>query len=146
MPGTIGYIDAARANAVEIAKVETVLEKELGDRAARAGIDLGLEHIEVGLHGRAIGMLFRIGGDRHFDIGDALDAADKIGGVDVAARMRRVALADAAGRIAAQRHDVAHTRLRVGIDHCIDLRACGGDAGEVRRGRQHGLGEDALDG
>jgi hypothetical protein len=91
-------------------------------------------------------MLFRIGGDRHFDVGDALDAGDEVGGVAIAAGMRRVALAEAAGRIAAQRHDVAHARLRIGGDHRIDLGARGRDAGQVRRRRQQGLGENALDG
>ena len=81
-------------------------------------------------------MLLRIGGDRDLEVGDALDAGDEIGGVDVAAGMRRVALADAAGRIAAQRHDVAHARLRIGGDHRVDLGAGGGDAGEMRRRRQ----------
>ena len=90
-------------------------------------------------------MFFRVGRDRHFDVGNALDAGDEVGGVAVAAGMRRIALARPAGRIAAQRHDVAHAGLRIGGDHRINLRAGRGDAGEMRRRRQHGLGEDALD-
>jgi hypothetical protein len=62
----------------------------------RAGIDLGLEHVDVGLDVGAVGMLLRIGRDRDLDVGDALDAGDEIGAVLVAAGMRRVALADAA--------------------------------------------------
>ena len=69
----------------------------------------------------AVRMFFRIGGDRYFDVGDALDAADEIGGISIAAGMRRVALADAAGRIAAQRHDMAHAGVRIGTDHRIDF-------------------------
>src|SRR5262249_30246712 len=42
--------DAAGAYAIEIAKIEVVIEKELGDGAAGAGVDLGLEHIDVGLY------------------------------------------------------------------------------------------------
>ena len=38
-------------------------------------------------------------------------AGDQIGGVGIAAGMRLVARADAAGRIAAQRDDVAHARI-----------------------------------
>ena len=133
------------ADAVEIAEIKTVLEKELRDRARRAGVDLGLEHVDVGLDRWAVGMLFRIGGDRYFDVGDALDAGDEVGGIAVAAGMRRIALADAAQRIAAQRHDMAHARARIGRDHRVDLAAGRGDAGEVRRRRQHGLGENALD-
>ena len=42
-------IDAARADAIEIAKVEVVVEEDLGDGAGRAGIDLGLQDIDVGI-------------------------------------------------------------------------------------------------
>ena len=41
-------------------------------------------------------MLFRIGGDRHFDVRDSFDAGDEVGGVAIAARMRRIAFADTA--------------------------------------------------
>ena len=100
----------------------------------------------IGLDGRAVRMLLRIGRDRDLDVGDALDAGDEIGGIAVAAGMRRVALADAADRIAAQRHDVAHAGVAIAADHGVDLVARRGDAGEMRRRRQRGLGEDALDG
>ena len=89
-------------------------------------------------------MFFRIGRDRDFEVGDALDAGDEIGGVAIAARMRRVALADAANGIAAQRHDVAHAGLRIGVDHRVDVGAGRGDAGQMRRRRQHGLGRMRL--
>ena len=135
-----------RAHAVEIAEVKVVLEEELGDRARRAGIDLGFEHVDVGCDRGTVRMFLRIGRHRHFEIGEALDAGDQIGGIAVAAGMRRVRLAGAAKRIAAQRHDMAHAGLRIGADHRIDLGAGRGDASQVRRRRQHGLGEDALDG
>ena len=91
-------------------------------------------------------MFFRIGRDRHLDVGEALDAGDEVGGVAVAAGMRRVALAEPAGGIAAQRHDVAHARGAVVADHGVDFVAGGGDAGEMGRRRQRGLRQDALDG
>ena len=53
-------------------------------------------------------MLLRIAGDGHLERRDLLDAFDEIGGIDIAARRRLVALADAPGGIAAQRHDMAH--------------------------------------
>ena len=90
-------------------------------------------------------MLLRIGRDRDLEIGDALDAGDEIGGVAIAVGMRRVALADAAERIAAQRHDVAHARRHIGCDHLVDLGAGRRHAGEMRGGRERRLGEDALD-
>ena len=123
MPGTIGIDDAARAHAVEIAEVEVVVEEELGDGARRAGVDLGGEHVDVGLDGRAVGMLLGIGRDRDLGVALPLDAGDQIGGVEVAAGMRRVALADAAERIAAQRHDVAHAGRHVARDHRVDVLA-----------------------
>ena len=81
MPGVIGHGDAARPHAVEIAEVEIVLEEELRDRARRAGIDLGLQHVDVGIDRGRVRMLLRIGRDRHLGIGDALDAGDQIGAV-----------------------------------------------------------------
>ncbi len=101
-------VDAAGAYAIEITEIKAVLEKELGDRAVGAGVDLGLEHIDVGRDRGAVRMFFRIGGDRYFDVGDAFDAADKVGGIFIAAWMRRETLADRRQRIAAQRHDMAH--------------------------------------
>ena len=64
-------IDAAGANPVEVAEVEVVVEEHLGDGAGGAGIDLGLEHVDVGIEVGAFRMLLRIGGDRDFDIADA---------------------------------------------------------------------------
>ena len=133
-----------RAHSVEVAEVKVVLEEELGDRARGAGIDLGFEHVDVGCDRRTVGMLFRIGRHRYFEVGEPLDAGDQIGGVAVAAGMRRVLLAGAGQRIAAQRHDVAHAGLGISADHGVDLGAGRGDASEMRRRRQHGLGEDAF--
>ena len=64
-------VDAAARDAIEIAKIKAVFEEELGDRAIGAGVDLGLEHFDVVSDRGALRMFFRIGGDRHFDVGDA---------------------------------------------------------------------------
>ena len=90
-------------------------------------------------------MLFRIGGNRNLDIGDALDPGDEIGGIAIAARMRCVAFSNTAKRIAAQCDDMAYARPRVRLDHCVDLGAGGGDASQMGRRRQHCLSENALD-
>jgi hypothetical protein len=74
-----------------------------------------------------------IGGDADLEIGDPLQAGDQIGGEGVAAGMRRVALADAARRIAAQRHDMADAGLPIGVRDRVDLGAGRGDAGQMRR-------------
>jgi hypothetical protein len=60
--------------------IELVVEEALGDRPRRAGVDLGLEKIEVGVEVAAVGMLLGIGGDRDLDVGvAALDAGDQVG-------------------------------------------------------------------
>src|SRR5262249_11982303 len=140
------HVDAACAHAIEVAEVEVVLEEELGDRACGAGIDLGREHGEVGLNRGAVRRLFRIGGDRHLDVGEALDAGDQVGSVAIAAGMGRVAIAGAADGIPAQRHDVAHAGATVVADHRVDLLAGRGDAGEMSRRGERSLRQDALDG
>jgi magnesium-transporting ATPase (P-type) len=83
---------------------------------------------------------------RHFDIGDALDAGNEIGRILIAARMRRIFVADAADRIATQRHDVAHAGSAIAADHLVDLGAGRGNASEMRGGRQRGFAQNALDG
>src|SRR6185437_4116643 len=62
-------IDAARADAVEVAEVEIVVEEHLGNGAGGAGVDLGLQRVDVGIEARALRMLLRIGRDRDFDVG-----------------------------------------------------------------------------
>src|SRR5256885_11412498 len=58
-------IDAAGADAVEVAEVKVVIEEHLRDGARRAGIDLGLQRIDVGVERRALRMLLRIGRNRN---------------------------------------------------------------------------------
>ena len=147
MPGTIGIVDAAGANPVEIAEVEIVIEEHLGDGARRAGVDLGLEHIDVGIEVAAFRMLFRIGRNRDLDVAMLLlDAGDEFGGGLIAIGMGRVGRADAAGRIAAQRHDVADADVVIAADDVVDLAARSSDAGQMRGRQQVGLVEDAGDG
>jgi len=74
------------------------------------------------------------------------DAGDELGRTLVAVRMSDIGRADAAGRIAAQRHDVADTDLMVAVDDLVDLAARGADAGQMRGRQQVGLAQDAADG
>ncbi len=46
--------------------------------------------------------------------------------------MRLVGRAEAAGRIAAKRHDMAHARIPIGADDLVHLGLRRGDAGEMR--------------
>src|SRR5215213_6646934 len=73
-------IDAAGADAVEITEVEIVIEEHLGDGARRAGLDLGLQRVDIGIEIGAFGVLLGIGGNRDFDIGiPLLDTYDQGG-------------------------------------------------------------------
>ena len=121
MPGTIGNVDAARADAVEIAEVVVVVEEELRDGAVRAAIDLGLQRVDIGIERCGFRVLLRIGGDGDLEIADRLDAGDEIAGLLVSAGMRLIGRADAAGRIAAQRHDMAHARVPIGAHDVVDF-------------------------
>src|SRR5215217_7138403 len=54
-------LNPACAYAVEVTKVEIVVEEELRYRTSRARIHLLFQHIDVSFHRRAVGMLLRIG-------------------------------------------------------------------------------------
>ncbi len=62
-----------------------------------------------------------------------LDAGDELGRALIAVGMGEVGRADAAGRIAAQRHDVADADLVIAVDDLVDLAARGADAGRGAR-------------
>src|SRR5262245_23188603 len=130
-PGHDGNVDPARADAIEVTIEQFVLEEELRDRGRRAGVDLGLEHVDIGIDARRLRMLLGVAADRNLERGDILDAFDQVGGVDVTAGRGLVALADPAGRIAAQRHDVADAKIPIIADDAVNLLASGGNASEM---------------
>src|SRR5882724_11447679 len=139
--------DAPRANPVEISKVEVVIEKHLRNGAGRARIDLGFEYIDIGIEVRAFGMLFRIRRHRDFDLRiSSLDAGHELGRGFVTIRMRGVGGADAAGRIAAKRHDVADADPVIAADDLVDLAPRSADASQMRGRKKLGFSEDAGDG
>src|SRR5436853_165946 len=77
--------------------------------------------------------------------GSAVQACDQVGGVVIAAGMRRIP-ATTERRVAPERHDMANARLPVMLRHAIDLSARGPDTGEVRRRLERRLPADAHDG
>ncbi len=92
-------------------------------------------------------MFLRVGGNRDLDVGiTRADARHQLGRGPVAVGMGGIGGADAAGRIATQRHDMADAELVIAADDVIDLAARRADAGEVRRRREAGFMEDAGDG
>ena len=64
-------VNSSSADLVEIAKVDLVVEKELGDRARGPGIDFRLEILDVLIH-RTLGMTLGIGRHRDLKITDPL--------------------------------------------------------------------------
>ena len=67
-------------------------------------------------------MLLGIAGDRDLEARDFLQAGDEIGRIDIAAGMRLVRAAGAAGGIAAQRHDMADAGVPIIARDSVDLR------------------------
>src|SRR5205814_6006825 len=146
-PGHDRNVNAAGADAIEVAEVEIVIEEELRDGAGSTGVDLGFQRIDIRIEARAFRMLLGIGGDRDFNVWiTLLDASDQIGGSSVAFRVRRVSRAEPAGGVAAQRHDMADANLVISRHHLIDIAAWRVNAGEMRRRREAGFGEDAGNG
>src|SRR5262245_28737236 len=47
--GHDGNVDAAGADAIEVTVEQFVLEEELRDRGRRTRVDLGLEHVDIGI-------------------------------------------------------------------------------------------------
>src|SRR6266849_6520042 len=140
-------IDAARTNPVEVAKVEVVVEEHLRDGAGRAGIDLGLQKIDVGIEVRAFGVLLGVGGDGNFDVAMLpLDAGNEVCRTAIAIRMRRVGGADAAWRIATKCYDMADADIVIAADDIVDLAARRADAGQMRGRQQLGFSQDAGNG
>src|SRR5665648_1018513 len=73
--------DAGGADAVEIAEIDLVIEEELGDGARGAGVDLRLQHVDIGLDGGRLRVLLGIAGERKLERRDLLDAGGEIGGI-----------------------------------------------------------------
>src|SRR6266404_153492 len=139
--------DAARTNPVEIAEIQVVVEEDLGDGAGRAGVDLGLEDIDVGIEVAALGVLLWIGGDGNFDVGMLpLDTGNEIRRTAITIRMRGVGGADAARRIAAKCYDMTDADIVIAADDLVDLAARRADAGQMRGRQQVSLSKDARDG
>ena len=137
--------DPGGPDLLQVAQVDLVLEEELGDRLIGAGIDLGLQGVDVGVQRGRLGMLLGVGRDRDLEVADPLDPLHQFGGRGVAFRMGPVGVADALGRVAAQGHDVAHARVPVGLHHRVDLVAGGVHAGEVGGGLEAGLADHPGD-
>ena len=82
--------DAGGIGPVAKPQVKIDIEEELRDRAARAGIELRLQIVEIVAGATRGGMRLGIGGDADLKIGDAFQPGHEIGGVGVPAGVRRV--------------------------------------------------------
>ena len=99
MPGTISTSGRPLGEPVAEAQETVGREEELGDRPVRASVDLAQQIVEIALRAVGIGMDLGIGGDRNFERRDCFQARNQLGGIGVAARMRR----DSAGPARADR-------------------------------------------
>ena len=79
-------------------------------------------------------MLLGIAGNRDLERRDLLYAIHKVRGVDIAAGRRLIAVADASGRIASERHDVPHAEIPIVADDFIELVLGRSDASQMRGG------------
>ena len=112
MPGHDRRPDAARARRLQEAQVVRVVEEELRDDAAGAGVDLGLQVVEVRVEATGCRGASRDSRPPTPRSRRALEARDQVGGIGIAAGMRRCSLVPTPRRrIAAQGDDVADARL-----------------------------------
>ena len=89
MPGTIGTVIPARAaRSRKRRKSSTSKKNWVIARVAPASI-LRLQIVEVGCGARRFGMGLGIGRDADLEIGDASEPGDEIGGIGIAAGVRR---------------------------------------------------------
>ena len=123
--------DPRRGGDVEKAEIDGIVEEELGDRAVGAGVDLALQRLDVVQQGRALRVLFGIGGDRDLEIAGALDRGDEIFGALVAFGVRGI------GRIEPARQNRRAAR-RCGARPRRDSRDDAVDLGTSRRRRRSG--------
>ena len=65
--------------AVEEAQIDIRIEEVLRDRAGRASVQLALEVVQIVGGAECTGMRLRIGRNRDFEVGDMLQARDKVG-------------------------------------------------------------------
>ena len=93
---------------------------------------------------RAVGMLLRIGRDRHFDVGDALDAGDQIGARS-GSRRDAARISPPTPPVGSPRSATMWRTPASRYDWITaSISALGrGDAGQMRGRRQRGLGQDA---
>ena len=70
MPGRIGAVIPAAAQASRKRRKILVVEEELGDRHGRAGVELALEVVDVGAGARRLGVHLGIGADRDLEVAD----------------------------------------------------------------------------
>src|SRR5271167_3645413 len=130
--------------AVAKAQEQIDVEEKLGDRATGASVELGFQVVEIALRTLRLGVGLGIGGDADLEIGDALEPGYEIGGVGIAAGMRRITLG-AAWWIAAQGDDVPDPGLPIFLGHRVDLDAARSHTGQVRRRLERGLVADTPD-
>ena len=82
----------------------------------------------------ALGMFFGPGRDRDLELARSLNRRDQAFGRLVAVGRRDIGRVEPAGRIAAQRDDMAHARIPIAAHHRVDLGLARADTGQMRGG------------
>ena len=106
------------------------LEEELGDGAAGARVDLALQPVHIGLLVGGLGVRLGISADGDVELAGGGQRLDQFHRIGETVGMRHEAVG-ALRRIAAQRHDVGHTGLGIGIRDLKRFGPAGIDAGQV---------------
>ena len=136
-------LDTERARIVDEAEIRVGVVEVLGDRAVRAGLDLGLEIAQVGQRIACLRVGFRVGRDLDLEV-PAVFGADQRHQL---AGVAQVAAADhARGRVAAQRDDAVAAERAIELEQRADLLAVAAHAGDVRHPGDAVLAAQALHG
>ncbi|KAG7666547.1 hypothetical protein KSW81_002826 [Nannochloris sp. 'desiccata'] len=134
--------DSRRRRAVAEAEEAFRREEELGDRPVRAGIELALEVVDLGLRAFGFRMALGIGRDRNLERVQGLEARDQIGGAGIAFGVRREGGTRRA-RITSQRDDMADAHAPEAFGGGVGLGLACAHAGEVRGHRHIALAHHA---
>ena len=140
------HLAVLRRNPVPQPQVVLRVEEHVGDREVGTGPAFGDEVPHVRLRVGRLRVLFWEGRHPDAEIADRPDQADKLGRVGEAVRVGDPGGVRVAGRVAAQREDVAHPDRRVRPDDLPELGHRVVDRGEVAdRGQRRFRGDPAGD-
>ena len=135
MPGMMGMAMPARAASSRKRAVGVIVEAELAQRPAGAGLHLALQKFDVMAMTGRIRMAFGIKGDADLERRDAADACDQFRRGSIAFGMGAIGPVHVR-HVAAQRHDMADAGIPIAAHDLVDLGRGTRHAGQMRGGLQ----------